>query len=74
MPLIDNRRARFNVVRDKGIVVDGCIARVGVSKRATINSQEGGGGVGIRGEEGVLRKLHLCKVFVEGNRRGKWWL
>lgn len=54
--------------------MDGRIARVGLSKRATIDSQEGGEGVVIRGEEGVLRKLHLCKVFVEGNRRGKWWL
>ena len=74
LPLIDNRRAHFNVVRDKGIVVDGRIARVGLSKRARIDSQEGGEGVGIRREEGMLRKLHLCKVLVEGNRRGKWWL
>ena len=50
-------------------MVDDRIARVGLSKRATIDSQEGGEGVGIRGEEDVLRKLYLCKVFVEGNRR-----
>jgi len=74
LSITDNRRAHFNVVRDRGIIGDGRIASEPFKEDDDILGQEGGEGVGIRGEEGVLRKLHLCKVFVEGNGRGKRWL